>query len=819
MHCKTAASWPNCSVPSYTFKKLVEPLINVGLLRDMSLIPLLHPPINVQSFEAFAYETFSSDNGYNRTSGISIPFGKGIYAKDSHGSRYHDVTGVTSFSKNKILCPVFAFSDNFLNKNALMFNLHSEIKRGQAIDSVIEAFENGERNATAVTKMLQLVQDVQGPRPACLHLTPISPAENTDTLVGFISIIQNWDTVIGGAIPSDAKGIDFVLSDGQSTYTFTIADNGSVVLKGTGDLHETYFDQYKKTYSPFHNRGYAAYSITYYPNCQYFPHFLYIIPILGCVATMLIILLVSSVFGLYVHHLNRKLRHEHDALESKRSFVRFISHEIRTPLNTVCLGLKLLRDEALGWTETESDIETGKDEEFGENVPSPHSISTATIMQDSKCQASDRTPMESIESSYVGTDSSLITMLSLKPKRRVLKEKVSEWVDLIKDIEESSNNAVDVLNELMSYDKIEMRTLYLEKEILPICALLQSSIKPFYIQAREKNIDLLVHFETDASLIEDDQRDVLKSLVIVGDQIRLMQVFRNLVSNALKFCEPEMSVNIYVCWVPQLVLPDPAVMETLADGDKLESAGGVRITVEDSGPGLSAENMKMLFKEGVQFNANNLQAGGGSGLGLWITKGLVNLHSGTIAAYSPGLGQGASFVVELPAFKYSNTALNIVLLDRKDDPICETSLSSPTTNAEAAEAIAIQNILIVDDAMLSRKMVNRLLSNLGCKCSEACNGYDAVEMMKQGKSTQEQFQLVIMDFEMPVMKGPEAIAELRRLEFKTLIIGVTGNVMQADVDYFMDHGADAVLSKPLSFVVLTDTLRRFNCKSLGDQIL
>jgi len=190
------------------------------------------------------------------------------------------------------------------------------------------------------------VQDVDGPRPACLMMYPISPSEELGTLVGFIAIIQNWDTVISRAIPSKAKGIDFVLSDGSATYTFTISSDKSVTLEGKGDLHDKNYNSYERNYFKFTNEGYSIYTIKYYPNSSYFPAFLTVIPILGCIVTMSFILLLSSLFAVYNYYLNRQLQHKQEALDSKRTFVRFISHEIRTPLNTVCLGLKLLQDEA-----------------------------------------------------------------------------------------------------------------------------------------------------------------------------------------------------------------------------------------------------------------------------------------------------------------------------------------------------------------------------------------------------------------------------------------------------------------------------------------
>ena len=118
----------------------MDPLKKIGLLRDMALnILLKNPPQNVASFEAFAYNLFTTDKGYNPTSGIwqsGTTTNKGIYSRYPDGTKYHDTTGVTSFSPHNVLVPVLEFDDNFSNKNALMFNLHSEINRGEALDKV-----------------------------------------------------------------------------------------------------------------------------------------------------------------------------------------------------------------------------------------------------------------------------------------------------------------------------------------------------------------------------------------------------------------------------------------------------------------------------------------------------------------------------------------------------------------------------------------------------------------------------------------------------------------------------------------------------------
>ena len=513
--------------------------MKIGLLRDMSLVPLIsNPPSGVAAFESFANKIFTTDPGYSPTSGIS-PFGKGIYSKYPDGTRYHDTTGKTSFSKNNILCPVFAFGDNFANKNALMYNIHSESNRGATLDRLIDKFNAGNRNASTVTKLLQLVQDTNGLRPASLMMFPITPARNSSILVGFISIIKNWDTVIGKAVPSNTRGIDFVLSDGVKTFTFTILSDGTVGLVGSGgDLHDSNFNSYRRTYFPFVNRGYSEYSIVYYPNASYFPSYLKVGPIIGCVAVMVLILLLACLFGSYNHYKDRQLQDKQDALDNKRLFVRFISHEIRTPLNTVCLGLRLLKDDAKATADSVGAANSEVIIDLEEGLGAPVNETSALV------------PIQNT------TRTSMLASRNPMVDKKLLVGKLSGWVDIIKDIEESSGNAVEVLNELMSYDKIEMKTLKIEMELVPMWNFVNGTLKPFYVQAKEKCIQLTlqVDWASISTASEEEKLTLLKRFNFIGDSVRLAQIFRNIVSNALKFSGPNTEVKVIVSWKPNNLL-------------------------------------------------------------------------------------------------------------------------------------------------------------------------------------------------------------------------------------------------------------------------
>jgi two-component system, sensor histidine kinase len=226
--------------------------------------------------------------------------------------------------------------------------------------------------------------------------------------------------------------------------------------------------------------------------------------------------------------------------------------------------------------------------------------------------------------------------------------------------------------------------------------------------------------------------------------------------------------------------------------------GNVVITVTDSGPGLSLEQQQALFHQGVQFNPNQLQAGQGSGLGLWISKEIVCLHHGTIIATSAGLGRGSSFQVTLPLILREEVSLSARLVPPPSSPhtldVSEGDGGGETRIAIPAPEPRARHVLVVDDAPSNRKLVSRLMKSKGFTCHEAENGAECVEMVLSGEHP---YELILMDYEMPVMDGPSAARRLRDHRCELLIIGVTGNVLPEDKAHFLACGANAVLAKPL----------------------
>jgi CheY-like chemotaxis protein len=261
------------------------------------------------------------------------------------------------------------------------------------------------------------------------------------------------------------------------------------------------------------------------------------------------------------------------------------------------------------------------------------------------------------------------------------------------------------------------------------------------------------------------------------DPLKMTHVLRNLFSNAIKFTPSGGFIKMII-----EIISDPIVGRE------------VLITVKDSGVGLSPENLRHLFEEGVQFNANALQEGGGSGFGLYITKGIVNLHKGaSIWADSAGNGEGCAFHIKLPLSLTPFYSMKYLRSSVEDSDLILVP-----------EAVGTKSllILVVDDSKSNRKMMIRMLQIAGHTAVQAEDGLAAVReislmLMKRQKGDilYTQYDAILMDSEMPNMCGPEATREMRALGYSGPIIGVTGNEDHTD---FNEAGADLVLMKPVN---------------------
>ena len=266
--------------------------------------------------------------------------------------------------------------------------------------------------------------------------------------------------------------------------------------------------------------------------------------------------------------------------------------------------------------------------------------------------------------------------------------------DTLDDVTHAITTSVDILNDLLTFDKLKAGFMQIHVTDINVKAFIQSCCGIFMSQARGDNIRFTVLFADDSVA---GSTPITAQDMIRCDKFKTSQVVRNLLSNALKFTPDAGSVVVRVCFVPEkggeggdegrlpgLPLPSTAASSSRSStqgavvasmlsrvqsalvsmpglakdeahkpmtDDSQRTRGALHLSVTDSGAGISKTDQTRLFREVVQFNPDVLQGGGGSGLGLYICKSIVDLHGGRIEVASEGEGLGSTFSVVLPMFR------------------------------------------------------------------------------------------------------------------------------------------------------------------------
>jgi CheY-like chemotaxis protein len=409
-------------------------------------------------------------------------------------------------------------------------------------------------------------------------------------------------------------------------------------------------------------------------------------------------------------------------------------------------------------------------------------------------------------------------------------------IEMTQEISEATETAMNFVNDLLHYESMEAGQFAID----PSPTRPEDLVKPTTIQIVAKRSNL--------SLIVVPPNCVPEGCFVMADVHRMEQVVRNLVVNACKFTPTGGTIvveTLIICKENK----EREVTLLLSPPLRSKYGGKVRIKVSDNGVGISKENQAKLFQQFVQFNKNELQGGGGSGLGLWIARTIVNLHSGELSFQSDGPGRGSSFFFDVPFFTSDSVGaaevlrspLSILIDGRVHPETTASPLScsaekrflpivlSPkssgvdyinTTDVNTTDVLIAEKkflvssqipifFMIVDDLAMNRKILRRMLENepslQGSSIQEADDGSTALEALI-ARSCSNENRCIFMDSVMTIMHGPETVRNLRMNGFEGAIIGVTGNAMQQDIDSFMSSGLDWLVLKPLKRDVLMSSL-------------
>ena len=352
-----------------------------------------------------------------------------------------------------------------------------------------------------------------------------------------------------------------------------------------------------------------------------------------------------------------------------------------------------------------------------------------------------------------------------------------EQKEYINMIRESAGSLLALINDILDYSKIEAKGLELAQEPVNLSYLIEKLILSLNTEACKKGLKLT------CSLDDNIPKFVL------GDPFRLRQVLLNLVGNALKFTIKG-KVTVY------LRLDEHAEKEELVSRD----VAPVRFVIRDTGIGIAPDKMDQLFEVFVQCHKLDAYNEGGTGLGLPISKNLVELMGGSIGFESKE-NHGSTFYFTIPfSLPQKENAAN-------KEPKAATSRIQPSDQRFGKDNNIELNILLVEDKPMNQKLAKIYLEKKGHNVCTASNGKEALEMHRS-----QQFDLILMDIHMPLMDGFEATAHIRAAEAKAgghiPIIALTAYAMQEDQDKCLQAGMDYYISKPIDTEELYNTLGR-----------
>jgi signal transduction histidine kinase/CheY-like chemotaxis protein len=311
-----------------------------------------------------------------------------------------------------------------------------------------------------------------------------------------------------------------------------------------------------------------------------------------------------------------------------------------------------------------------------------------------------------------------------------------------------------LLSEILDISKIENQKLELEAIRFNLPNLLHDIEQIYLFNCKKEQLDFAL---------------VMNSVIpewIVADPTRLKQVIHNLLSNAIKFTKTG-SISLHVKFIV--------------------STNTLQIEVIDTGEGIASDKQALIFEYFRQADSSITRNFGGTGLGLFITKSMVELMGGVVELEST-LGKGSRFCVTIVCQKYDGVCDSIF----NRDIIAPKPLVTPSL---------VGNILLVEDTEVNQQLITFNLMQTGAQVDLAVNGLEGLQ-----KALVVQYDLVLMDIQMPVMDGKEAMKSMLQLGVNTPVYALTANVMPSDIKEYAAIGFTGALSKPLELENLYSVL-------------
>ncbi|MEZ5335793.1 MAG: ATP-binding protein [Methanolobus sp.] len=346
-------------------------------------------------------------------------------------------------------------------------------------------------------------------------------------------------------------------------------------------------------------------------------------------------------------------------------------------------------------------------------------------------------------------------------------------------IQKSSENLLEIINDILDISKIEAGKIELENIDFNLYDLLNEITCMIAVKGLEKEIEIRCEIEKNVPVY------------VKGDPVRLKQILSNLTSNAVKFTD-QGEVIISAMFKSQTY-----------------STTCLKFSVKDSGIGISDDKKKLLFDKFTQADTSTTRNYGGTGLGLAISKHLVEMMNGEIGVASKE-GEGSEFWFNVCLEKsqkpyIENTGVHATTTCKNKNETDSSSLKVPDKTDD-------MKILVVEDNLINQKLMEAMLKQTGYESEMAANGEEALE-----KLASVDYDLVFMDVQMPIMDGLAATRQIRSPDSRVLnhgipVIAMTAHAMKGDMEQCLDAGMNDYISKPISLKHLSELMQNWTCQ-------
>ena len=333
--------------------------------------------------------------------------------------------------------------------------------------------------------------------------------------------------------------------------------------------------------------------------------------------------------------------------------------------------------------------------------------------------------------------------------------------DYILKIDNGANSLLGIINDILDFSKIEAGKLEIDKTDFNLEDIINDVVNIVSFKAEEKSLKFEINYNKNIPLN------------LYGDSLRISQILINLINNAIKFTD-----NGYV-------------KVNISNNNDI-----YKFEIMDSGIGISKEHLANLFQSFSQADGSTTRKYGGTGLGLSISKQLIILLDGELSVQSEvDIGSIFTFTVPLP-----KASKKIKVEDKKrykkDDISCLTG----------------SEILLVEDNAINQEIVLGLLEESGINIDIAVNGKEAIDMVDK-----KEYELILMDLQMPIMGGIEASKILRQNNKNMPIIALTANAMKEDIEKTNEVGMNEHLNKPIEVENFYKILLKYISKKVDIQ--